>query len=68
MKKEIIGILGTIVLIIGYFQKDSKKLRIVNNLGAVLFIIYGFLINALSVWLLNMIILGINTYRIAKGD
>lgn len=64
MIAEFIGIIATTFLVIGYSQKKESKLRFINNIGTILFIIYGFLIGALSVWLLNILILIINTNRI----
>ena len=67
MNYEIIGITATIILIIGYFQKKEMALRLITNLGCILFIVYGFFIGAISIWLLNILIIFINTYRILKG-
>ncbi len=54
---EIIGILGTLFVLLSFLMKDLKKVRIINIVGASLFVIYGILINALATWLLNAILI-----------
>lgn len=53
MKYEIIGILGTITILIGFLSNSEKKIRIFDMIGSALFVIYGLLIGALSNVLLN---------------
>lgn len=64
MSYEIVGIIASFILILSFLQKDERKLRMINIVGTIMYIIYGFLINALSVWFLNIIILCINGYRL----
>lgn len=64
MNYEIVGIIASFILILSFLQKDERKLRMINIVGTIMYIIYGFLINALSVWFLNIIILCINGYRL----
>lgn len=50
---EIIGLLGTVFVLISFLMKDVRKIRYVNIIGAVLFVVYGAIINAISTWVLN---------------
>jgi hypothetical protein len=50
---ELIGITATLVVLISFLAKEPKNIRLINTIGAVLFIIYGIAINAVSVYLLN---------------
>ena len=65
---EIIGIAGTIFVLISFLMKDIKLVRIINIVGAVLFVIYGALIGALSTWLLNGILIIIHIVYLIKGS
>lgn len=53
MNYEIIGVLASVLVLISFLMHGEKKIRIINIVGAMLFVIYGILIKALSVWLLN---------------
>lgn len=64
---EAIGILGTIFVLISFLMKDIKAVRIINIIGAALFVVYGALIGALSTWLLNGILIIIHIVYLLKG-
>ena len=55
---EIIGIVATLFILAAFSLNDKKLIRLVDSMGAVLFVIYGILINSLSVWLLNICQIG----------
>lgn len=61
---EIFGILGTIFIIIAFTQNGEKHIRILDMIGAILFIIYGFLINSFSTLLLNGILIVVQIYKL----
>lgn len=50
---EIIGICASLLVFISFLFSEQKAIRIVNICGALLFVIYGILIGAFSVWFLN---------------
>ena len=66
MSYEIIGLLGTLFVLISFLMKEVKLIRIINIVGAVLFVIYGLLIGALSTWLLNAILVIIHIIYLLK--
>ena len=66
MSYEIIGLLGTLFVLISFLMKEVKLIRIINIIGAVLFVIYGLLIGALSTWLLNAILVIIHIIYLLK--
>jgi hypothetical protein len=66
MNYEIIGLLGTLFVLISFLMKEVKLIRIINIIGAVLFVIYGLLIGALSTWLLNAILVIIHIIYLLK--
>lgn len=64
---ELLGILSTVFVLISFLFNDTVKIRIVNIIGAGLFVIYGILLNALSVWLLNGALILIHIYYLIKN-
>ena len=50
---ETIGITATLFVLVSFLFKKERKIRLVNIIGASLFVIYGALNGAFSVWLLN---------------
>lgn len=64
--EEIIGLVASTFVLLSFLQKGEIKIRIINCIGCLIFIIYGFLINALSVWLMNAITLVVQIVNIIK--
>lgn len=63
---ELIGIIGTLFVLLSFLMKDLKKVRIINIIGATLFVIYGLLIGALSTWLLNGVLIIVHIVYLIK--
>lgn len=63
---EAIGILATIFIVIAFMLDGELKIRVVDLIGASLFILYGMLVKSFSVVLLNFILVGVQTYKIIK--
>lgn len=63
---EIVGIIGTLFVLLSFLMKDLKKVRIINIIGAVLFVVYGVLINAYSTWILNGVLIIIHIIFLTK--
>lgn len=63
---ELIGLCATTLVLISLCQSDTKKLRIINTIGSVVFVIYGLWKGALSVWILNAICAVVNVYKLVK--
>jgi len=61
---EIIGYMGSLLVAFSLTMKSLQKLRIVNMIGAIFFIIYGLLIGALPIALLNGLTLFVNVYNL----
>lgn len=64
MNFEIIGtIAATIVLFSAIFKSADKRknilMRLINSIGSIFFIIYGFLIGSISIIVLNFIMVGV---------
>lgn len=63
---EYIGLLASIMVFISFIFKKENQIRIVNIIGAILFVIYGILINSLSVWVLNGGLVFVHAYYLYK--
>ena len=59
---EALGIIATIFVLLSFLFRAEKKIRIVNIIGAALFVAYGILMGALSVWLLHALLIIIHIY------
>ena len=68
MNYEVLGILASVFVLISFLFKKERSIRLVNIFGAIIFVIYGLLINALSIWLLNGILIFIHLYYLLKED
>lgn len=63
---EWIGYAASILIGISMFMKDIVKLRFINLIGSLLFVIYGFIIKAYPVAIVNLVIVFVNIYYIYK--
>ena len=63
---ELIGVFGSIFVLLSFLMKDVKKIRIINIIGALLFVIYGIYINAFSTWFLNGALIIIHIYYLSR--
>ncbi len=59
---EYIGYIASLIVLISLLMSSVKKLRWINLLGASIFAVYGFLINALPVGFMNSAIVIVNIY------
>ncbi|SCY18226.1 inner membrane protein [Nonlabens sp. Hel1_33_55] len=59
---EVIGYLASLFVLLSFFNKDLRKLRIVNSVGCGLFVVYGILLGSIPIILTNVAILMVNAY------
>lgn len=59
---EIIGYLASLFVLLSFFNKDVKKLRIVNSIGCAFFVVYGILLGSIPIIITNVAILLVNGY------
>lgn len=60
---EWIGYAAMLALLISFTMKDIRKLRFINSIGAILFVVYGFMLaTSWPIVITNACILGINIY------
>jgi hypothetical protein len=63
---ELIGYAGSLLVAISLMMQSVFRLRVINLIGALIFVLYGALIHALPVVLLNGLIVGVNIYYLAQ--
>lgn len=63
---EIIGYIASILVAISLLMTSILRLRLINIVGAIVFVIYGLLIGAYPVALVNFIIVLINLYQLYR--
>lgn len=66
MKYELIGIAGTVLILIGFLSDSEKRIRIFDMAGSILFVMYGALIGAYSNILLNGILVAVHIVKLRK--
>lgn len=66
MQYEIIGIIATLFVLASFMANNVQKIRIINIIGAALFVVYGVMIGAFSTWLLNAMLIIIHIYYLRK--
>ena len=65
---ELVGYAAMATVLISFLMKDVKKLRFINSLGCLFFVVYGFLLEPISfpIIVTNTAIFCINLYYILK--
>lgn len=63
---ELVGYAASILIAISLTMTDIYKLRIINSLGCLMFVIYGLKLGVYPVALANAIIIIINIYNLYK--
>lgn len=67
---ELLGIIAGIIVLGSFISKEQKRIRIVNAIGSVVFIVYGVLITSYATIFLNgvMVLVQIVYLLRMKGD
>lgn len=66
MKYEIFGIIGTLLILVGFLSDSEKKIRLFDMAGSALFVLYGALIGAYSNILLNGTLIVVHIIKLRK--
>lgn len=65
---EWLGYFASVMVAISFLMKSVNKLRFVNILGAICFVIYSVAIKAWPVALINLFTICVNIYYLARKD
>ena len=63
---EVVGWIATLIVISSFLINDMLRLRMVNLIGAFCWLIYGILAVSSSIIFLNIVIVGIQSFKIWK--
>ena len=63
---EIIGLVATILVLISFLFKNVRTIRLISIVGCIVFVVYGIMISALSIWLLNGLLIFIHIYFLLR--
>ena len=63
---EVVGWMATLIVISSFLINDMLRLRIVNLVGAVCWLFYGIIAISSSIIFLNVVVIGIQAYKIWK--
>lgn len=63
---EWIGYAASAVIAISLLMTSLVKLRIINSVGCLLFVIYGLILHAYPVAVANLVVVFINLYHLYK--
>lgn len=64
---DILGYTATLVVLLSFLY-DGRKMRFINSIGALLWFIWGGLMNQPPVMILNGIIVLIHIYKLRRGE
>ncbi|MEJ6546738.1 MAG: uroporphyrinogen decarboxylase [Flavobacteriaceae bacterium] len=59
---EWVGYLAMTVLLVSFMMRNVTKLRIINSVGCLFFVVYGLLISQYPIVITNLAIILINFY------
>lgn len=67
MLVELVGILAGLLVLGSFLFKDQVKIRIVNAVGSVIFVVYGILITSYATIFLNSVMIVVHMHYLCKG-
>ena len=68
MTTEWIGYLATVFILASFGFSDVKKLRIVNIIGGLLWMVYGYIMISSSIFVGNLLMVLIHIYKLYKEN
>jgi len=63
---EIVGYIATFLVMMSFVMKDVNRLRVINALGCIAWIVYGFMLESNPVIVTNVGILAINAGHLLR--
>ena len=61
---EIFGYASMVVVLISMTMKDMVRLRILNSIACAMFVIYGIMLSAAPIIVMNILVIIINLYKV----
>jgi hypothetical protein len=63
---EFWGIIATLFVLASFLFNEEKYIRMVNIIGALIFVGYGIVLQAHSVWILNGVLVIVYVWKLVK--
>lgn len=63
---EIIGYIGSLLVLVSFLMSSVVKLRVINSIGGFIFAIYAIIIQSYPTALMNVCLVGINIYYLVR--
>jgi hypothetical protein len=63
---EALGYTASVIVLISLLRESAMRLRVINLVGALTFTVYGLLVDALPVALVNFLIAGIDLWHLRR--
>ncbi len=63
---EMIGYLGSVLVLVSFLMASVVKLRVINSVGGLIVAVYALLIRSYPTALMNFCLVGINLYYLAR--
>ena len=63
---ELIGYIGSTLVVVSMLMSSVVRLRIINTTGSVIFAIYALIIRSYPTALMNFFLVGINIYQMIR--
>ncbi|NBR40830.1 MAG: uroporphyrinogen decarboxylase [Alphaproteobacteria bacterium] len=64
---EVVGYIATFLVMMSFVMKDVTRLRVINALGCVAWIVYGVMLDSYPVIVTNVGILAINSGHLLRN-
>jgi len=68
MNYEVIGLIASIFVLVSFIPRKIKLIRSINVVGCIIWIIYGLFTGALSVWIMNFLVMIIHLFHLIKDN
>ena len=68
MNYEIIGFTASVFVLVSFIPKNVKWIRCINIVGCVVWIVYGIFAGALSVWIMNLLVMIVHLFHLIKDN
>ena len=65
---EIMAYIGSVLVFLSFCTKNVKLLRILNNIGCLIFLFYAIYNGKMPLIILNAMVILVNIYHLVKGD
>lgn len=66
LQNEWLGIVASVFILVSFLTSNQIKIRIINSIGCIAFIIYGFMLPAYSTAFMNSAMLIVHIVYLAK--